>query len=541
VPATSSAARRRSPRPPLGYWCPVLHAHLPFVRHPERPSFLEEDWFFEALTETYVPLIRVLDRLVDDGVEFRLCATLSPTLLSMLSDELLVARYHDHLERLIELGGREVVRTRREEPALRTLASAYLKEMKDVRRTFRDTYRSDLIAAFRAHRDAGRLEILTSSATHAFLPLLEPVPEAVRAQILVGAATSRRLLGTAPHGIWLPECAYHPSEEPFLRQAGLGFSFLEAHGLTDAHPRPSRGVFAPIVSRSGVVFFGRDHDSSKQVWSADTGYPGDEVYREFYRDIGWDLPLDYLADFLRDGMRRNLGIKYHRVTGKVSLAEKKPYDRAQALRRAAEHAADFVRGRQEQVRQVGAGLDRPPIVVSPYDAELFGHWWYEGPHFLDGVFRGLAAQDEVRVVTPLEYLERHPDCEVAQPPLSTWGAKGYADVWLNPSNDWIYPHLDMAAERMVELARRFTSPSPLERRALNQAGRELMLAQSSDWPFIMTTGTAVEYAKRRVRDHVARFTYLYEGLGAGTLDEAAVAGLEQRDNLFPDLDFAVYR
>jgi len=179
--------------------------------------------------------------------------------------------------------------------------------------------------------------------------------------------------------------------------------------------------------------------------------------------------------------------------------------------------------------------------VSPYDAELFGHWWYEGPQFLEEVYRRLHRQREVQVVTPLEYLERHPECEVAQPPLSSWGAKGYADVWLNPSNDWIYPHLDMAAERMAELAGKYEKADARQERALRQAARELMLAQASDWPFIMTTGTAVEYAKRRVRDHVARFTYLYEALTGGAIDEAVLREFEERDNLFPDIDHRVYR
>jgi 1,4-alpha-glucan branching enzyme len=511
------------------------------VRHPEQPHFLEEDWLFEAITETYVPLIAALDALVADGIEYRLTLTLSPTLLSMLSDPLLLARYHDYLDRLIALAESEVARTRRE-PVTQRLARAYRDEFRNVRRVYRETYGSDLLEAFRRHQATGRLAILTSSATHAFLPLLDPIPAAVRAQIAVGAETTRRVMGRATPGMWLPECAYHPGQEPFLKEAGIGYSFLEAHGLTDAHPRPTRGVYAPIVSRGGIVFFGRDHESSRQVWSAEVGYPGDPVYREFYRDIGWDLPLPYLQDFLRDGLRRNLGIKYHRVTGRVNLGEKQPYERDIAFARADEHAADFVRHRQEQVKAAAAGLDRPPIVVSPYDAELFGHWWYEGPRFLESVFRRLALQDEVLAVTPIEYLERHPDCEVAQPPLSSWGAKGYADVWLNPTNDWIYSHIDVAAERMVELVQRFGSPSAVQDRALQQAARELMLAQASDWPFIMTTGTAVEYAKRRIRDHVARFTYLYDGLvGNGPLDESTLADFEARDNLFPDLDYRHYQ
>ena len=526
--------------PPVGWWLPVLHAHLPYVRHPEYPQFLEEDWFFEALTETYVPLVRVLDGLTRDGVDFRLTMTLSPTLLSMLSDELLVSRYERHIDKLVALAEREVERTGRDDPRFHDAACFYRQEFTDVRRIFREQYGSDLLRAFRRHADDGRLEILTCGATHGFLPLMDPVPEAVRAQIRVGVQTHRRLLGRDPLGIWLPECGYLPGHETFLLDAGLRYTFLEAHGLEHAHPRPNHGVLAPVASPAGVVFFGRDMESSRQVWSAEAGYPGDPDYREFYKDVGWDLPLEDLQDVLSDGLRRNLGIKYYRVTGQVDLGDKQPYVRAWALARAQVHAAHFLDRRREQVRAAAESMDRPPLVVSPYDAELFGHWWYEGPQFLDALFRLLAEQDEIAPTTAPEYLARQPDVEVSQPPMSTWGAQGYAEVWLNPGNDWIYVHLDAAAERMVELARRFDAPDDLERRALNQAARELLLAQSSDWAFIMKTGTTVEYATKRTRDHIARFAWLYRALTEGGLDPDVLAEFESRDNLFPDIDYRVY-
>jgi 1,4-alpha-glucan branching enzyme len=366
------------------------------------------------------------------------------------------------------------------------------------------------------------------------------VPSAVHAQVHVGIDQSRRQLGFHPPGFWLPECAYSPGLDRELAGAGVRFSFLEEHGLAHAHPRPAYGVRAPIVSPGGVVFFGRDRESSHQVWSAEVGYPGDPDYREFYKDGAWDRPVAELGPLAPGGVRRSIGLKYYRVTGRVDLAEKEPYIPATAVARAREHAAHFVEGRLAQVRHA-PGMDRPPLVVSPYDAELFGHWWFEGPVFLEEVFRRLARQEELRVVTPLEYLDRHPECDVAQPAASTWGSQGYAEVWVNPANDWIYPHLDEAAERMVGLARRFHEPSPLEQRALNQAARELLLAQSSDWPFILTMGTTVEYARRRVRDHVARFTGLFESLTSGRVDEAALAELERRDAIFPELDYRIYR
>jgi len=529
---------------PLGYWCPVLHAHLPYVRHPEHAHFLEEDWFFEAITETYVPLLRVLDSLLRDGVAYRLTMTLSPTLVSMMTDELLVERYHGYLDRLVELAGREVDRTSRQDRRLHDLALFYRQDFEDTRRYFREECGSDLVAAFRRHRNTGALEILGCAATHGFLPLMDAVPEAVRAQVHVGAGHHLAHLGQSPEGMWLPECGYQPGHEVFLKEAGLRFSFLEAHGITDAHPRPSFGVHAPIVSPGGIVFFGRDVESSRQVWSAESGYPGDHDYREFYKDVGWELPVSYLRDFLPDGQRKNLGIKYHRVTGRdTDLADKAPYVREWAIEKAAVHAGNFMFNRGRQVEHLARSMDLPPIVVSPYDAELFGHWWYEGPRFLDFLFRKLHHdQDVVKPITPSEYLSMIGSMEVCQPAMSAWGAEGYAGVWLNESNEWIYPHLDVAAERMVDLARRDYAPAPLERRALAQAARELLLAQSSDWAFIMKTGTMVEYAKKRTRDHVARFDYLYRALSSGTgVDEAELSEIERRDNIFPDLDYRVYR
>jgi 1,4-alpha-glucan branching enzyme len=528
---------------PKGYWCPVLHAHLPYVRHPEYPEFLEEDWFFEALTETYVPLVRVLDGLLRDGVDYRLTMTLSPPLLSMMSDGLLLERYHRYLDRLVALAEKEIGRTAREDRRFHDVARFYLGEFTDIRRIFREGYGSNLIQAFRKHRDAGKLEIITCGATHGFFPLMDTVPEAVRAQVQIATGHYRKVLDRDPTGIWLPECGYLPGQDRLLREAGLRFGFVEAHGITDAHPRPSHGVLAPILSPEGIAFFGRDMESSRQVWSAESGYPGDYDYREFYKDLGWELPAEYLGEILPDGMRKNVGIKYYRVTGKVGLGDKQPYVREWALGKAASHAGNFLDNRRRQIEAHAPRMSQPPLVVSPYDAELFGHWWFEGPDFLNFLFRKMHFdQDAVKPITPPQFLDMYPDCEVAQPPFCTWGARGYAEVWLNPGNDWIYPHLDMAAERMVSLARRFETPSFLERRALDQAARELLLAQSSDWAFIMKTGTTVEYAKKRTRDHIARFTYLYRALvGETMLEEPIVRDFEWRDNIFPEMDYRVYK
>jgi 1,4-alpha-glucan branching enzyme len=344
--------------------------------------------------------------------------------------------------------------------------------------------------------------------------------------------------------MWLPECAYSEGVETYLQEANIRWFLIEAHGLLHSTPKPRYAVFAPILAHNGIAAFGRDLESAKQVWSRQEGYPGDPRYRDFYRDAGFDLELDYLKPHLPAPEHRGFtGLKYYCVTG--SGAGKKPYDRKAALQAAAEHAEHFLQARIAQFARLESALDRPPLIVSPYDAELFGHWWYEGPEFLDLFVR--KAGQHFSLITPSQYLERHPTNQVAKPSPSSWGEEGYWRVWLNETNEWILPHLQAAQERMTELARGFSKtastssssilPGPLQERALKQAARELLLAQASDWPFILRTGTSPDYARIRVTSHLLRFTKLHEQLLSGCVDEKWLGSVESADNLFPDIDY----
>jgi 1,4-alpha-glucan branching enzyme len=518
-----------------GYLALVLHAHLPYVRHPEHERFLEESWLFEAITETYIPVLQVLEGWQRDQVDAPITFTLTPTLCSMLQDPLLQERYLRHLNELIDLAEKEVHRTHWEK-SFNELALLYLKKFNAIR----DYYlacNSDLISVFRQLQDAGRLEIITCAATHALLPLLSHHLPSVRAQILVARDHYQTCFGRAPRGIWLPECAYVEGLETVLREANLRWFIIDSPGILHAHPRPRYAMFAPILTSAGVAAFGRDRDSARQVWSRDEGYPGDPRYRDFYRDIGFDLDLDYLKPHLLAPEKRGFtGIKYYRITGPGGAREL--YAPEPARQAASEQAAHFLQTRVDQIQRLSKILDRPPIVLAPYDAELFGHWWYEGPTFLDYFVRkAVYDQHEFSLITPEDYLQRHPRNQVATPGASSWGEDGYWRVWLNGKNQWIYPHLVVAQERMSELARRFPLPGPTPSRALKQAARELLLAQSSDWPFILRTGTSPEYATKRVKEHLVRFNSLYEELLGGHIDLDGLQRLESEDNIFPDVDF----
>jgi len=363
----------------------------------------------------------------------------------------------------------------------------------------------------------------------------------VRAQVKVAVSHYESVFGRKPRGIWLPECGFHPGHDEILKEAGLKYFFTDSHGILHGMPRPKYGVFAPAYCKgTGVACFSRDLESSKQVWSSVEGYPGDYNYREFYRDIGFDLEYDYIRPYIHpDGIRINTGIKYYRISGSDN---KQPYSPQRAREKAAEHAGNFMFNRQKQIGHLYDFMQKKPLIVSPYDAELFGHWWYEGVMWIDFLIRKIVFdQDEIRLITAPEYLAENPKNQVVTPSQSSWGWKGYSEMWLQGTNDWIYRHLHAASDRMSELARTHPHTDGLSRRALNQALRELLLAQSSDWAFIMGTGTHTDYSVKRTKDHLLRFTRLYEDIKSNSIDENWLADIEYKDRVFPNIDYRVHQ
>ena len=535
---------------PTGYLALLLHAHLPFVRHPEHEDFLEEDWFFEALTESYIPLLAMMERLVRDEVPFQLTMTVTPTLCAMLQDELLRERYVRYLDRAVDLAEREIERNRDDE-RLRGLSEFYQTHFQLSRQRFFQ-WSGDLLGVFRRLREDGYLEVMASAATHGLLPLLQQSPDAVRAQILVGCDSFRSTFHADPAGFWLPECAYHPGIENILREADLRWFVVDAHGLMFGDPRPRRAIYAPCFTPAGPAAFARDRDSSRQVWSAAEGYPGDPAYREFYRDIGFELPLEHLWPQSSSPLRKFTGIKYHRITDRHG--EKELYDPTAAQEVANAHASHFLEARRQQLNELRA-LDFDPIIVAPFDAELFGHWWFEGPQFLESLIRQAAhghqdlrltsreryGHEDFQLTTPTAFLEEHPTQQTVSTAASSWGENGHLGVWLDKTNSWIYPHLYAAAERMTKVAQKHREGADgLADRVLKQLARELLLAQSSDWSFLIRTGTAKHYATKRVTDHLLRFNRLHDDFVSGNINEGFLANCEWRDNIFPEIDWRRY-
>ena len=513
-----------------GFLSIILHAHLPYVRHPEYPHFFEENWLFEAMSDCYIPLVQLFENLDRDQIKFRLTLSLSPTLMAMLVDELLQTRYQQYLNQQIHLAEQEVIRTKYQ-PEYHKLARLYRRHFLAIKATYQ-SYQGDLLVAFKKYYDKGYLELITTAATHGFLPLMNPNEIAVRSQIKIGIQSFKSHFGFQPNGFWLPECGYYSGLERLLAEENIDYFFIDSHAILESSDFVQDGIYAPVSCHNGVLAFARDTDTAQQVWSAKYGYPNNTCYREYYSDIGFEVE--------HESERMNTGIKYHRISAEGQ--PKRCYDVKKARYQVEQDAVAFVNQCQHRFSHVEP-TGKTPLIVSPYDAELFGHWWFEGIAWLEAVFRLI---DEPAVhfmsISCSDYAKHPFNHQVLTPISSTWGEGGYSHYWLNNDNAWIYPFLHTMAIEMQQLVVDFKSVtvSTLQRRALNQALRSLLLAQASDWAFILKSGTTTTYAKKRITDYIARFNYLHECIRRNRIDEQYLFALEVMDALFEEVDYRNY-
>jgi 1,4-alpha-glucan branching enzyme len=543
----------------------TLHSHLPYMlNHGRWPH--GSDWLCEAALDTYLPLLETLQGLETAAVPAPVTIGFTPVLANQLVSPTFVSEMEAFFEQRIaacEAAPASLATTG--DQALLPLVGFWQDRLHRLRRLFQQTG-GDLVTPFRALEAAGRLEIIGSAATHGFLPLLAR-DESIRLQLAVGAAEHRRLFGRAPAGCWLPECAYRPRGpwepwptaprtgirrgiEEHLADAGFRYFFVDSHlasagralglsgdpGASDPILHTPRARDLPEQARrspyqayrvahargvANVTAYVRDPRASMQVWSRFEGYPGDEWYLEFHK------------------MRWPGGLKLWRVSGPdVDLGGKQMYVPATALGRARDHAEHFA-GVLAGIAQSDTRL-REGVVVAPFDTELFGHWWFEGPDFLGAVYRALARRDRgVRPVTGSRHLAEHPARQAIRMPAGSWGANGDFSMWLSGQTAWTWERL-----WPIEAAFWDVAPTALEsaaaRPVLAQAARQLLLAQSSDWQFIISTGAATDYGELRFREHCADTESLVEALrdgGPGALEAAGRRAdeLGQRDNLFPDI------
>jgi len=539
----------------------ALHSHLPYVlNHGRWPH--GSDWITEAAIDTYIPLLDALERLAAEDVPTPLTIGITPILANQLESPVFAQEMEDYFaQRLTTCDEAEASLTSTGDGHLIPLARYWKSHLTGLRTSFRRE-NGNLAAAFRRLEAAGRIELISCGATHGFLPLLAR-DESIRLQLGLGRAEHRRIFGRDPDGLWLPECAYRPRGpwaplpeapkggirrgiEEHVADAGFRYFFVDSHLAQAGHAFRLYGAeggpaddlevknspyraYRVAGQRGATPVFAmvRDPVSSKQVWSRQEGYPGDEWYLEFHK-IRWPG-----------------GLKYWRVSAPGSdLGQKQPYEPDRALDRAAAHARHFVSllGRIAGAHAGPAGGQRSPLIAVPFDTELFGHWWYEGVEFLAQVYRALKATPVVQATTGRQHLAHARAGRGIHLATGSWGANGDFSMWLNPGTAWTWPRL-WAIEASFWDRASDTLGTPALQPVLAQAAREMLLAMGSDWQFIISTGAVPDYAVKRFTEHCADAEFLISALAPGapnlTAAQTRAEELWRRDHVFPNVLDAV--
>lgn len=550
----------------LGRLLLCLHSHMPYVlSHGKSPH--GTDWINESTAECYLPILDALDRLLAQNIRPRWTINMTPILAEQLEDEAFKHEFEDYCEAKIESARKDGIRFANDgDLKMVGLAGMWERVFDRALTQFRERWGRSVISGFRHFQDEGSIEVITCGATHGYLPLLG-TDESVRVQVRLGVETHKKHFGSAPRGIWLPECAYRPAYEwrspvghsgnpwhragvdEVLAENGLEYFFVDSHMIRGGQPlgtyaanfpqlaelfaRSSKFFTPPEDERSeyehyllptGVTCMARDPETTVKVWSGEHGYPGDPFYLEFHKQ-------------LYPGRHR-----YWRISeDKRDLGKKGPYDPWKAYENIGTHAEDLVQTLKGTLARYRGHFDREGTIVAMYDTELFGHWWWEGPEFLYELATRIHHDPDIEMVSGGDLIDKEPARHMITLPEGSWGEGGYHYVWLNDGNHWTWEKLHPIERRMRELASSMADGPARE--IVAQAGRELLLAEASDWQFLISTMSARDYAEVRFTDHVDRFERLaalavkvHAGGSMTPEDKRFFEECRQKDAPFADLD-----
>jgi len=562
----------------IGSFTFVLHGHLPYVMaHGRWPHGM--DWLNEAAAESYIPLLKVLTELTEAGRSPRLTLGLTPVLCEQLTNEDFKMEFGQYLSRKIQ-AAEEDRRTFEQwnRKGLARMAVRWSDHYRQIKEDFENRYAGDIVGAFRQLQDQGHLEIITCAATHGYLPLLG-LDDNVRAQVRVGVKAYQSHFGRQPRGIWLPECAYRPAYkwsppveteavpknlprqglEEILAENDLEYFVVDSALLkggqaigvyidrfealrrlwrqfesqyrerpedVEKTPQQVYLVGQPVEGKRPVAVFTRDPRTGLQVWSGKHGYPGDGWYLDFHKK-------HYPG-----------GHRYWRVTSSESdLAEKEEYDPDKATQRIPENAMHFVDLAKEILRTHHRETGQKGILCAPFDAELFGHWWFEGPQWLGHVLTRIDEDAELELTTCSRFLDEARPVEVVSLPEGSWGQGGYHYIWLNEWTEWTWKHIYEDEAKMAKLLGEFGKKADDKLKdILAQMARELLLLEASDWQFLISTWSARDYAELRLAEHhqsFQRLAAMAERYGRGEWVDPGewnfLGECRRKDDLFPSL------
>jgi 1,4-alpha-glucan branching enzyme len=563
----------------IGSFVFVLHSHIPYVlSHGTWPHGI--DWLNEAAAETYIPILNVFHRLVDEGISPKVTVGLTPVLSEMLVSDSFIEDFKSYLEYRVNFAEKDMAEFEKVgNKHLAKIARMWKEFYYLVLKDFVETYEENIVKAYADLQNMGHIEIITSGATHGYLPLLSR-DASIQAQIKQAVSTHKKHFGKKPKGIWLPEYAYRPAckwkppvdteenREPYLRKGieeflgenEIEYFFTDSHLLKggkaigvyldkfdalknlwlrfkDQHKSlPEDTEKSPYMiywvggseGYNKPAVLTRDPITSAQVWSVESGYPSDGNYLDFHKK------------------KYPSGLNYWRVTeSKADLADKDEYHPDSAFPRLSEHSSHFAKLVKDTLKAHHETHGEKGVIVSSYNAELFGHWWFEGPEWIYHMIKTLSHDGEVELVTAGEYLDKEKPRKIVTLPEGSWEEGDYHWIWLNDTNQWTWKHIYKAEDEMVKIVKEFADIKDKDvlQDILKQAARELLLLQSSDWQFLISTYSAKDYAEMRVARHYDDFKRLVKlarhvGMGGALRknDWTFLKLCKERDNIFSEID-----
>lgn len=508
----------------------VLHGHLPFIKHPDYKNFFEETWFFEAITEVYLPILKTFYKLEKENINFRITVSFSPPLIEMFEDKTLINKYTYYLKNIIKIAEFENQNSKSKEE--RELSYYFLNNLKGLEVLFSDKLSRNILQGFKEFQEKGNIQMIICNGTHNFLPAFKNKDYLINSSINISKYIYNKKFNGFPKGIWLAEMGYFEGLDVYLKKAGIDFTFLNFNSIYNEN------FYNPLKTDNNLIFYVRDPQTNDKIWDANVGYPGNKYYREFYSDISFEKDHYILKEFNQKyGTKTSTGIKYKAITDKnISIDKKNYYKPKKAKFQIKRDVIDFLNDKKIQIDKLCENnYDFIPVLTAPFDMELFGHWWYEGPEFLFELFKTIDNCDFL-VTDYHDSIIKKTKTVLQNPKMSSWGDKGYSNTWVDKTNIWIYPYVETTYS--IILKYKNNNLSELENRIYSQMLREFFLLVSSDWYFLIYNDSSKDYSEMRIKNHIINFFALDKMLNNSSkiVNKKVLEDLEKINSIFSFID-----
>ncbi len=519
----------------------VLNGGQEYIKHTEDEQVkyaAQANILFEAISETYIPLLKLLEKLETSEKPVKLSLVLSPILCTLLDDAQVQDQYISWLDNRIALGQSELERCK-SNPKLLENAKSCLQNAEQEKEYYL-AINKKILKKFHEYQKKGLVELLATCGTDIYLPHYNDMPEIMGAQVETGIYAYRNYFGEIPEGFWLPELGYYPGIEKIVKAYGMNYTILDARSFLFSEKEPLKGIFYPARFDNALVAFAKDPYSDQEIFGED-GFVSNNVYKAQNRDIGYELDSDKLTPYIQKGFPR-YGFEYkYWKKGSIRTESENIYDSNAAFEQCKKDASAFVECRMNKLSQAEELLPESDYVCLTVCVNLdtLRANWAEGIQWIEQVINNIC-DSEAEMVLPKSMTENPFALQRIKPYYGSSSGQGYGEDLISNKNNWMMRYVRKASERMVDLANRFPSDTGLKARLLNLGAKELMLAQSCGWAKMIENSVFPDYAETRFKQSIIDFTAVFDALGSNTVSTEWLTNLELEHQVFPWMNYRIF-